>query len=404
MVFPPIIHTFSPVKEMRVAIYSGAIPSTTFIENLIKGIADEGIEVCLFGTRNKLTNYASHHIHIYATPKNGVLLLFSVVAQFIALCISHPKRLKVLFAHLRKQKTKTSLRAWGKMLPIMLHLPDVFHLQWAKSAEEWLFLKKLGVKLVVSFRGAQVNYSPVCDDALAASYRRSLPQYDVYHCVSNAIMKEGVKYGAVEEKSTVIYPAVQDKLLERQLTRTSSKVLRILSVGRDHWKKGYRVSLDAMAILKERGVPFHYTIVAGGEKEELIYAISDLNLTDEVTLIDNLPHDKVFEQHANADIFLLPSFEEGVANVVLEAMALGTPVISTDCGGMKEVIEDGVNGFIVPMRNPKAAAEAIVRFSKLDEEQKQHLVEKAKETIKQKHVLRIQVSQMLKLYERVCHE
>ena len=258
--------------------------------------------------------------------------------------------------------------------------------------------------MIVSFRGNQMNITPNIDETVAESYRYALPLYDAFHCVSKAILKEGVKYGAVEDKAMVIYPAVQDKLLERKLERTSSDVLRILSVGRDHWIKGYRVSLETMALLKEMGVAFHYTIVAGGDKEELIYAISDLGLTNEVTLIDNLPHDKVFEQHANADIFLLPSFEEGVANVVLEAMALGTPVISTDCGGMKEVIEDGVNGFIVPMRDPKATAEAIVRFSKLNGEQKQHLVEKAKETIKQKHVLSIQVSRMVKLYERVCHE
>ena len=389
---------------MRVAIYSGAIPSTTFIENLIKGIADEGIEVCLFGTRNKPTNYVSHHIHIYAAPKNSALLLFSVVARCIALCISHPKRLKVLFAHLRKQKMKSSLRAWGKMLPIMLHLPDVFHLQWTKSAEEWLFLKKLGVKLVVSFRGSHINYSPVCDKVLAESYRRSLPLYDAYHCVSEAIKHEGMKYGASADRSYVIYPAVEVTILSKVIERKSSNVLRILSVGREHWVKGYPTALDAMKKLKETGIPFHYAIVAGGDKEELIYAINDLHLNNEVTLIDNLPHERVFEQYANADLFLLPSFEEGVANVVLEAMALGTPAITTDCGGMKEVIEDGVNGLMVPIRNPKAIADAIARFSMMDEAQKRSMVENAKETIKQKHVLSIQVSRMVKLYERVCHE
>lgn len=389
---------------MRVAIYSGAVPTTTFIENLIKGVADAGVEVYLFGTRNKHTCYASNHVHLYTTPKNGALLLLSVAARFAVLGIFHPKRLKRLWGHLSRRKSAASFRVWGKWLPIMLHLPDVFHLQWTKSAEEWLFLKELGVKLIVSFRGAHVNYSPICDEGLADSYRRALPEYDAYHCVSEAILREGGKYGAIADKSTVIYPAVQEKLLNKRLERKSSETLRILSVGRDHWKKGYRVGLEVMALLKDKGVKFHYTIVAGGEKEELIYSIADLNLVDEVTLIDNLQHEEVFEQHANADLFLLPSFEEGVANVVLEAMALGTPVITTNCGGMSEVIEDGVNGFIVPIRNPEAMAEAIVRFTKLDVAQQQRMIDNAKETIRQKHLLSIQVRQMVELYERICHE
>lgn len=389
---------------MRVAIYSGSIPDTTFIDLLVRGVANKGIDIYLFGIKQKPVKYASNHVHLYTTPTGKLGLIWSLVYRFTGLLFTHPERIMIINQIAKARYSNSVIRAWGKYLPIMLHLPDIFHLQWNKGAEDWLFLKQLGVKMIVSFRGNQMNITPNIDETIAKSYKYALPQYDAFHCVSKAILKEGVKYGSDEDKAMVIYPAVQDKLLERKLERTSSDVLRILSVGRDHWKKGYRVSLETMALLKEMGVAFHYTIVAGGDKEELIYAISDLGLTNEVTLIDNLPHDKVFEQHANADIFLLPSFEEGVANVVLEAMALGTPVISTDCGGMKEVIEDGVNGFIVPMRNPKAAAEAIVRFSKLDEEQKQHLVEKAKETIKQKHVLRIQVSQMLKLYEMVCHE
>ena len=389
---------------MRVAIYSGTIPNTTFIDLLVKGVAETGNDVYLFGLKLKPLDYTSEHIQVYSTPSNKFGLVLFVALRFVELLFTHPMRIKLIYQLVKSSNRSSSIREWGKYLPIMLHLPDIFHLQWNKGAEDWLFLKQLGVKMIVSFRGNQMNITPNIDETVAESYRYALPLYDAFHCVSKAILKEGVKYGAVEDKAMVIYPAVQDKLLERKLERTSSDVLRILSVGRDHWIKGYRVSLETMALLKEMGVAFHYTIVAGGDKEELIYAISDLGLTNEVTLIDNLPHDKVFEQHANADIFLLTSFEEGVANVVLEAMALGTPVISTDCGGMKEVIEDGVNGFIVPMRDPKATAEAIVRFSKLNGEQKQHLVEKAKETIKQKHVLSIQVSRMVKLYERVCHE
>ena len=389
---------------MRIAIYSGAIPDTTFIDLLVRGVAEAGVDVYLFGTKQKSVKYSNKHVHIYTTPKNKMGLVLSIICWFVVLLIAHPNRIKTIREQIRTKNDKGKIRAWGKYLPIMLHLPDVFHLQWVKGAEDWLFLKQLGVKMIVSFRGNQMNITPNTDTSVAISYHRALPQYDAYHCVSKAILEEGLKYGTTRDKSIVIYPAVQEKLLSNQLERKPSDTLRILSVGRDHWVKGYRVGLEVMALLKEKGVNFHYNIVAGGEKEELIYSIADLNLKDEVTLIDNLPHEKVFEQHANADLFLLPSFEEGVANVVLEAMALGTPVVTTNCGGMSEVIEDGMNGFIVPIRNPQAMADAVVRFTELDENQKQSMVEKAKETIRQKHLLSIQVRQMVELYERVCNE
>ena len=389
---------------MRVAIYSGAIPDTTFIDLLVRGVAEAGIHVFLFGTKQKSVVYSNKHVHVYTTPKNKICLFICAVCWFIALSFSHPNRIKTIKEHIKDKQDKNIISAWGKYLPIMLHMPDIFHLQWVKNAEDWLFLKELGVKLVVSFRGAQMNITPNTDASVAASYRHALPQYDAYHCVSKAILKEGLKYGTTMDKSIVIYPAVQEKLLSKQLKREPADTLRILSVGREHWVKGYPVGLDAMALLKEKGLKFHYTIVAGGYKEELLYAIADLNLKDSVTLIDNLPHKEVFEQHANADIFLLPSLEEGVANVVLEAMALGTPVVTTNCGGMSEVIENGVNGYIVPLRNPNAMADAIVRFSQLDGKQKQIMIDKAKETIRQKHLLSIQVRQMIELYEKVYNE
>ncbi len=390
---------------MRVAIYSGAIPSTTFIENLIRGLASSDVAVLLFGTINKKIVYASKHVHIHSTPKNRMLLLLFILLNVFQLLIINRARFIKLYSYLKAKGNLTNLRLWGKYLPIVRHLPDIFHLQWAKGAEDWLFLKELyGVKLVVSFRGAHINYSPIYDKSLADSYRRGFPHYDAFHCVSKAIALEGLKYGASLEKSYVIYPAVDVSLLATKKAYASNEKLQILSIGRDHWKKGYPVALDAMALLKERGLDFHYTIVAGGEKEELKYQIADLKLGDNVTLIDALPHAKVLDLYGKSDLFLLPSYEEGVANVVLEAMALGRPVISTNCGGMAEVIEDGVNGFLVPVRDPQAIAETVVKYSTLSEAAVNLMLDHARKTIMKQHLLTGQIEAMVELYKSVQND
>ena len=91
-----------------------------------------------------------------------------------------------------------------------------------------------------------------------------------------------------------------------------------------------------MALLKKKDVQFHYTIIAGGrDQENILYQIHDLGLNECVSFInDELSHYEVLKKVSECDLFLLPSLEEGISNAVLEAMALGVPVISTDCGGM----------------------------------------------------------------------
>ena len=93
----------------------------------------------------------------------------------------------------------------------------------------------------------------------------------------------------------------------------------------------------------------------------------------------------------SADLFLLPSVEEGIANVVLEAMALGVPVITTDCGGMREVLKDGSNGKIVSVRDTDAMVDAIMEFSQSQKQARDSMSENAKQTIQANHLISDQI-------------
>ena len=90
----------------------------------------------------------------------------------------HYQLLKRTYSESITSNTAQRWRNWAKYLPVILHLPEVFHIQWAKSTEEWLFLKKtFGVKLVLSLRGAHINYSPVADTLLAETYGSASPNW-----------------------------------------------------------------------------------------------------------------------------------------------------------------------------------------------------------------------------------
>jgi colanic acid/amylovoran biosynthesis glycosyltransferase len=227
-----------------------------------------------------------------------------------------------------------------------------------------------------------------------------------FHAVSAAISLEAQKYGADPKKITIIPPAVKSALTEKWAVEKSTQIddeLKIISVGRCHWKKGYTYALDAMALLKKKDVQFHYTIIAGGrDQENILYQIHDLGLNECVSFInDKLSHDEVLKKVSECDLFLLPSLEEGISNAVLEAMALGIPVISTDCGGMGEVIRNSENGFLVQVRDSESMAEKIEYISYLEKSEIKTIINNAKETLKNNYLLKDQVDSFKLFYKMI---
>ena len=89
---------------------------------------------------------------------------------------------------------------------------------------------------------------------------------------------------------------------------------------------------------------------------------------------------------------------EGISNAVLEAMALGIPVISSDCGGMTEVINNGVNGFIAPVRDTKALQQTIEDFIGIEKKNKLKIISNAQKTIRENFLLDKQIDNMISFY------
>ena len=105
-----------------------------------------------------------------------------------------------------------------------------------------------------------------------------------------------------------------------------------------------------------------------------------------------------------SDVLLLPSLEEGIANVVLEAMAIGLPVISTDCGGMKELVEDGINGMITPMRNPREIAKSINLLNELTIQDKDSLAKNARKKVEAEFDMSKNIGAFEHFYENCLQE
>jgi len=146
----------------------------------------------------------------------------------------------------------------------------------------------------------------------------------------------------------------------------------ILSVARLVEKKGLKYLIEASAILKKSCVVHEVHIIGPGPLYEgLVDLIKKKELVDTVYIDgkgSGLPHDEVSRFYAKADIFVLPSIEtgegdaDGVPTVVIEAAMHRIPVIATEAGSMKDLIEHGHTGIIVPQRDPVAIATEIERL------------------------------------------
>lgn len=143
----------------------------------------------------------------------------------------------------------------------------------------------------------------------------------------------------------------------------------ILAVGRLVEKKGFHVLIEAMLTLKQRGVTARCTIVGAGEDEtRLRNQIAACGLGESVRLTGPMPQRDIIEQMRGAALLACPCVvsrdgnRDGLPTVLIEAMALGLPVVSTDVVGIPELVRDGETGLCVAEGDPLALADAMERL------------------------------------------
>lgn len=151
----------------------------------------------------------------------------------------------------------------------------------------------------------------------------------------------------------------------RDRLRLDSNAEVVLAVGRQEYQKGHRHLIDAFARVSESR-PQARLLIAGREghaTKDIAKRISDLGLNDLVTVLGH--RDDVADVMATADLFVFPSLYEGLGGALIEAMALGLPVVASDLPALREVVQEGENADLVPPGDAHSLALAI--FGLLDD-------------------------------------
>ncbi|MGV8075249.1 MAG: glycosyltransferase [Syntrophobacteraceae bacterium] len=143
---------------------------------------------------------------------------------------------------------------------------------------------------------------------------------------------------------------------------------KVLSIGRLVPKKGYDDLLKALKLLDQEGLDFEFVHIGSGEMErQIVEMATELGLGRRVRMLGALSHEEVLSHYRDAHCFALAckvapdGDRDGIPNVLVEAMAVGLPVIATNVSAIPELVENGLTGALVEPANPAAMAEAVHR-------------------------------------------
>lgn len=364
---------------MRVVLLVHEFPvaSETFIVQKFLGLRRRGVDVYVVADRmnpdawSRFASVASDREarrRTFGWSRNPLVRVLQAVMQTAAAFAQRPRAAVRCLVREVSRFGPAGVGRAAFAMPIVRRAPDVVHHEFGASAiHRGDIGHAVGAAMTCSFRGFDLNYEsleqPQRFDAL-------WPRLSGVHVLGEDLLARARDRGMPESmRVAVIPPAVDVERFrprhDRAEPSATGDTFRILSIGRLHWKKGYEFAIDAVAALVDRGVDVRYRIIGGGSFEAAIRAsIEARGLGSRVVLLGETDQDAVVEELRRADVLLHAAVSEGFCNAVMEAQAVGVPVVCSDADGLRENIADGVTGLIVPRRDAASTAEALERFAR----------------------------------------
>ncbi|MGV6828234.1 MAG: glycosyltransferase family 4 protein, partial [Flavobacteriales bacterium] len=388
----------------KIIIFEGTFKTTTFINRLAKGLSEKH-QVYIFGFNNTVKDKiptvkyvglgsSEHLINLVVQSKLLALKLFLKTGNLLPFL----KTIKNISTFNRKQLQQDNFNN-----ALQLIKPDIVHVQW-QSLVPWCenALENKKYNFVLSQRGYQSNVRPFVNQENFNYLQNWYPKFNGFHSVSKAISKQGdAIFNSDEKIDKVVYSGFNFSNLPFNKNYKKQETLQLLSVGRPHWVKGYSEALLACKLLKEKNIPFQYKILGASIRhEELMYMIYDLELQKQVQLLPKVEQKVVYNMMQDASVLILPSIIEGLPNVLIEAMALGLPVITTKCGGVEELVNPKI-GWLSSPYNPNDLFNAIINFYETPIDQIHEKRVAARKKVEQQHAVQKMIHDIESLYFKV---
>ncbi len=366
---------------MKIAFIVNEFPSLsqTFVLNQITGLIDRGHGVDIFTEiarsdpeiheEVKRYNLLERTSYLNNIPKNIFYRIFEGLIYVVKFLPKYPLAILRSLNIFKYGRRAANLELFYQIIPFLEKGPyDITHCQLGMLGPKALLLKRMGAitgKFVTSFRGYDIsrylhNNSGIYDELFREG--------DLFFPVCQYFKQRLIEEGCDEKKIMVHHSGIDcEKFKYSNRRRPKGESTKLLTIARLVEKKGVAYAIEAVARLASSGRRIKYDVIGGdgGLRSDLEQLIEDLGVWAYVRLLGWENHDEVLRSLQNAHILVTPSVtatngdQEGIPNVIKEAMALGLPVISTLHSGISELVEDGVSGFLVPERDVDSLADRL---------------------------------------------
>jgi len=363
----------------RLAYLTGAYPavSHTFILREVEGLRDLGLEVLPCSVRRTPPEQrpgpaeaaeAERTFHVLETARRPATLLAAQAAG-----LRNPGRyFRTLALALRTARPGLKGVLWqlfyfAEATVLARHLRDEgvehLHNHFADSSANVAMLAAAlaGIGFSYTLHGPAEIYDPE-----GWHFREKTARARFVFCISHFARSQAMLFSDPRHwpKLKIIHCGVTPERYGAgaDTPDTSRDGLHLVFVGRLVPIKGLRVLMEAFAAARAEVPGLRLTLVGDGADRAHLETLA-APYGDHVRFTGYLDQDGVAESLRGADALVLPSFAEGVPVVLMEAMASGKPVIATQVGGVSELVEDGVSGFVVPPGDPDSLTRAITALA-----------------------------------------
>ena len=411
---------------MRIAFFVTRFPSLsqTFVLNQITGLMDLGHEVDILADRAGNESKIHQDVREYnlldrtfyygnffeSTPKR-IFPRVSKGLRWIGKYIwERPLPVLRSLNVLKYGRDAAYFRLLFRIIPFLDKGPyDIIHCHFGPCGNLGVLLKDLGAirgKVVTTFHG--YDLSSYIKQKGNRIYEKLVERGDLFLPISTLWRNELIKLGCAQEKTVVHRMGIDIGRFgfSPRKVRKDGKI-SILTVARLIEKKGVQYGIQAVAKVLKHYPDVEYKIAGDGPlKRDLIDLINKLKVNENVKLLGWKQRDEISELMGHADILLAPSVtdkngdQEGIPVVLMEALALGMPVISTYHSGIPELVQDGKSGFLVDERDVDGFAEKIgylIKHPDIWEE----MGLKGRESVQRNHDINKLNDRLVELYREV---
>ena len=360
---------------LRIAYLTGEYPraTDTFIQREVAALRRQGVEVHTFSVRRTSAEHivgpeqeGERKETFYLLPPSPLRIL----REHMALFLRWPAR------YLRALALAWSTRQPG----IRGHLYQLFYLAEAGLLAGELRRREIG-HLHNHFANSSCSVSMLAAELGGLSFSFTIHGPAIFFeprrwridekirralfviCISQYCRSQAMVFAPVDcwERMHIVHCGVDPSLFD--MTSHQGPGQRLLYVGRLAAMKGLPILMESLASLRSRYPDLVLTVVGGGpERSALEDQAARLGVGKNVRFVGYRSQAEVRDEMQEADVFVLPSFAEGVPVVLMEAMASGVPVVATGIAGVAELVEDGVSGYLVSPGDPIPLVEAVEKL------------------------------------------